>query len=254
MPGQPDGRAGGLPPDLTTHPPSARPGAAVDDTGTALAPTSSRSTTRPNFPTSVASISSSRPHPEQFRPTNNGGSPSGQGARAMSFTRRNGSPEQPRRPGPVHRCRTADPARTHLQVSLRETCCVSPLAVSGEVHGHSAGRRRGTLRVMVGAIVRYLQPPPKAARRAKGTPARRTLVVPSGTTRIAGRSRGGGSGRCSRCRAHGAGAAAGLRIGSGWSGPLTPTNGSSLPRALRGGDRRWVRAPTKVGADGEAAL
>lgn len=73
---------------------------------------------------------------------------------------------------------------------------------------------------------------------------RRTLVGPSGTTQTAGRSRGGGS--VARLTVPGS---------QGWCcartsrrfwlvGTLTPTNGSSPPRAPLDGDRRWVRERT----------
>lgn len=73
---------------------------------------------------------------------------------------------------------------------------------------------------------------------------RRMLVVLRGTTRIAGRSRGGGS--VVRLTVPGSrGWCCGRTSRRFWLvGTLTPTSGSSLPRGLRGGDGRWVRART----------
>ena len=63
--------------------------------------------------------------------------------------------------GHPHRSRTAGPARTHLQVSLRETCWTSRRRCAVKFTVTPLGGGRADAARVVDAIVRYLQPPPK---------------------------------------------------------------------------------------------
>src|SRR5690606_18442378 len=64
-------------------------------------------------------------------------------------------------PPPDPRPRTTNPARTHLQVPLRGTCGAVPVGPVMRFTITPLGGGRRDIAKVVGAIVRYLQPPPK---------------------------------------------------------------------------------------------